>query len=126
MVRLLRMAEDHAIKTAVIFKLAKHGEPKTFRVHLSNRGQVISWPGHSHRKNRLHSGERLRSNSVASSKTTSRRALLSSMDWKKRFEPGRFGVGKINAACKSRVIIGVRLPAVGPVILLPVEIKVHP
>ena len=45
------------------------------------------------------------------------------MDWKKRFESGRLGAREINVPCKSRIIVGVRLPAVGGIIFLTTEMK---
>jgi hypothetical protein len=47
------------------------------------------------------------------------------MDWEKRFETRRFGAGKIKVARESWVIIRIRLPAVGGVILLAVKMKMH-
>jgi hypothetical protein len=45
------------------------------------------------------------------------------VNWKKRFESGRFGAGAINVPGKSRVIVGVGLPAVGGIIFLAIEMK---
>ena len=47
----------------------------------------------------------------------------SSVDWKKRFESGRLGAWEINVTGKSGVIVGVRLPAVGGIIFLAIEMK---
>src|SRR5262249_17776498 len=58
-------------------------------------------------------------------KATFRISLQSVMDWKKRFEAGRFGARKIKVACESWIIVRIRLPAVGGVILLAVKAKMH-
>jgi hypothetical protein len=45
------------------------------------------------------------------------------VDWKKRFESGRLGVSAINVPGKSRVIVGVGLPAAGGIMFLAIEMK---
>lgn len=52
-------------------------------------------------------------------------ALPSLVDWKKPFEAKRFGAGNIKVTRGPRVILRIRLPAVGGVILLAVKMKMH-
>src|SRR5947208_6614741 len=52
-------------------------------------------------------------------------ALRSFMNWEKRFEARRLNAGKIKVAGESWVIVRIRLPAIGGVILLPIEMKMH-
>jgi hypothetical protein len=47
------------------------------------------------------------------------------MDWEKRFEARRLDAGKIKVACESRIIVRIRLPAIGGVTILSIEMKVH-
>ena len=47
------------------------------------------------------------------------------MDWEKRFEARRLDAGKIKVASESWVIVRIGLPAIGGVILLPIEMKMH-
>ena len=47
------------------------------------------------------------------------------MNWEKRFEARRLNAGKIKVAGESWVIVRIRLPAIGGVILLPIEMKMH-
>src|SRR5438552_3769873 len=51
--------------------------------------------------------------------------LRSFMDWEKRLEAGRLDAGKIKVACESRIIVRIRLPAIGGVTILSIEMKVH-
>ena len=64
-------------------------------------------------------------NLLVKSKAPFRIPLRSLMDWEKRFEARRFGAGKIKIAGQSRVIVRIRLPAVGGVIFLAVKMKMH-
>jgi len=52
-------------------------------------------------------------------------ALRSLVDWKKPFEAKRFSAGNIKVTREPRVIVRIRLPAVGGVILLAVKMKMH-
>ena len=103
-VGLPRMTEDDAVETAMILELSEYCKPKALLIHLSDRGKVIGRPRQSYCRTRLQTLE---------------------VDWKKRFDPRRLGIGKINVTCKSRVIVGIRLPAVSGVVFLAVEMKMH-
>src|SRR6476659_7314919 len=62
-------------------------------------------------------------NLLVRSKATFRISLRSFMDREKCFEARRFGAGKIKIAGQSRVVVRIRLPAVGGVVLLPLKTK---
>jgi len=48
-----RMPEDDAVETPMILELSEYCEPKAVRIHLSDRGKVISGPRHSYYRTRL-------------------------------------------------------------------------
>ena len=85
-VGLPRMTEDDTVETAMILELSEYRKPKALRIHLSDRGKVIGRPRHSYYRTRL-------------------QTLGVIGEWKKRFDPRRLGIGKINVTCKSRVIV---------------------
>ena len=47
---LLRMTQNYAVETAVIFKLSEHVEAKALCIHLGDRGQIVGRPDYSHRR----------------------------------------------------------------------------
>jgi len=85
-VGLPRMTEDDAVETAMILEFSDYCKPKALLIHLSDGDKVIGRPRHSYYRTRL-------------------QTLGLSVDWKKRFDPRRLGIGKINVTCKSRVIV---------------------
>ena len=53
MVRLLGMTKYNAVKTAMIFEACQYGEAEAFRVHFSDRSQIVRWPRYAQRGTRF-------------------------------------------------------------------------